>query len=458
MKETFTSTWFIALMFALTTPTRGITTIIGIVLLIKQYNDRKGLIKKYGEINSLDQVIADKDHVIADKDYYITELEEEISNKEGEISTLEESLSQQIKEHKQKIADMNKEKDLLESELKCKHYNFSDYDALSSEECKNKLALLKTEESALIKNNNALIEHAEAQSSKKVITNNEKQILRCFSAECDNVLLNLTVKNIDSSRSKITRSFESLNRIFSVDGMELSNQMLDYKLKELDLVYTFSLKKEQEKEIQTAIKEQMREEAKAQRELENKKKQLQKDQTQCNNEVKKLMMYMQKTNNDIEKKLYVDKIHELEEKIKELEKEQTSVAEREANAKAGYVYVISNIGSFGKDIYKIGMTRRLEPMDRINELSSASVPFAFDVHAMIFSTDAPELESKLHQIFDKNRVNRINTRKEFFHVSLDKIEEAVKDNFDNTVEFTRIPAAKEYNESMRMIESESVVQ
>ena len=170
------------------------------------------------------------------------------------------------------------------------------------------------------------------------------------------------------------------------------------------------------------------------------------------------MMYMQKTNNDIEKKLYVDKIHELEEKIKELEKEQTSVAEREANAKAGYVYVISNIGSFGKDIYKIGMTRRLEPMDRINELSSASVPFAFDVHAMIFSTDAPELESKLHQIFDKNRVNRINTRKEFFHVSLDKIEEAVKDNFDNTVEFTRIPAAKEYNESMRMIESESVVQ
>ena len=455
MKETFTSTWFIALMFALTTPTRGITTIIGIVLLIKQYNDRKGLIKKYGEINSLDQVIADKDHVIADKDYYITELEEEISNKEGEISTLEESLSQQIKEHKQKIADMNKEKDLLESELKCKHYNFSDYDALSSEECKNKLALLKTEESALIKNNNALIEHAEAQSSKKVITNNEKQILRCFSAECDNVLLNLTVKNIDSSRSKITRSFESLNRIFSVDGMELSNQMLDYKLKELDLVYTFSLKKEQEKEIQKAIKEQMREEAKAQRELENKKKQLQKDQTQCNNEVKKLMMYMQKTNNDIEKKLYVDKIHELEEKIKELEKEQTSVAEREANAKAGYVYVISNIGSFGKDIYKIGMTRRLEPMDRINELSSASVPFAFDVHAMIFSTDAPELESKLHQIFDKNRVNRINTRKEFFHV---KIEEAVKDNFDNTVEFTRIPAAKEYNESMRMIESESVVQ
>lgn len=451
MKETFTSTWFIALMFALTTPTRGITTIIGIILLIKQYNDRKGLIKKYGEINSLDQVIADKD-------YYITELEEEISNKEGEISTLEESLSQQIKEHKQKIADMNKEKDLLESELKCKHYNFSDYDALTSEECKNKLALLKTEESALIKNNNALIEHAETQSSKKVITNNEKQILRCFSAECDNVLLNLTVKNIDSSRSKITRSFESLNRIFSVDGMELSNQMLDYKLKELDLVYTFSLKKEQEKEIQKAIKEQMREEAKAQRELENKKKQLQKDQTQCNNEVKKLMMYMQKTNNDIEKKLYVDKIHELEEKIKELEKEQTSVAEREANAKAGYVYVISNIGSFGKDIYKIGMTRRLEPMDRINELSSASVPFAFDVHAMIFSTDAPELESKLHQIFDKNRVNRINTRKEFFHVSLDKIEEAVKDNFDNTVEFTRIPAAKEYNESMRMIESESVVQ
>ena len=124
--------------------------------------------------------------------------------------------------------------------------------------------------------------------------------------------------------------------------------------------------------------------------------------------------------------------------------------EREANAKAGYVYVISNIGSFGEDIFKIGMTRRLEPMDRIKELSSASVPFEFDVHAMIFSTDAPSLETALHQHFEKRSVNKVNLRKEFFKVSINEIESFVKENYNNTVEFTKTAIAKEYRQSLQI--------
>lgn len=436
-KNFLISTWFIAFMFLLGVPTRSITAIIGVILIILHYKSQKKLSDKYGKIDTLDQSASDKES-------FISELDTSIASKMREVENI-----------KSEVDEINTERDLLENEVICSHYNFSDYDGLTSEECKNKLSILKSEESAFIKSDDAIIISNDVQNSKKTIRNNEKQILRCFSSECDNVLLNLTVKNIDSSRNKITRSFETLNRIFTVDGICLSKKMLDYKLNELDLVYSFNVKKEQEKEIQKAIKEQMVEEAKAQREIENKKKQLQKDQNQCNNEIKKLVMYMQKTESDVEKKLYIDKIAELEAKIKSLEEESASVAEREANAKAGYVYVISNIGSFGKDIYKIGMTRRLEPMDRINELSNASVPFIFDVHAMIFSTDAPALESKLHQIFDKKRVNRINPRKEFFHVTLDDIEKAVKDNFNNTVEFTRIPAAKEYNETLQIIQSES---
>ena len=199
----------------------------------------------------------------------------------------------------------------------------------------------------------------------------------------------------------------------------------------------------------------MIEEEKVRREIEQEKKKIEKDQAQFTNEINKLMKYLQKTSNDTEKQLYIDKVKELEEKLKELEKAKETVLERGANAKAGFVYIISNIGSFGEDVYKIGMTRRLEPMDRIKELSSASVPFEFDVHAMIFSDDAPDLEAKLHKHFQKQSINRVNPRKEFFRVALDEIEQVVKENFNNTVEFTRIPVAKEYRQSLTISQEEN---
>lgn len=115
--------------------------------------------------------------------------------------------------------------------------------------------------------------------------------------------------------------------------------------------------------------------------------------------------------------------------------------------KCGYIYVISNIGSFGENIYKIGMTRRLEPMDRINELGDASVPFKFDVHALIFSENAPELEAKLHNHFKDKAVNLVNLKKEFFNVSLSEIEKVVHENYAE-IEFTQIAEAKDYRETL----------
>ncbi len=123
---------------------------------------------------------------------------------------------------------------------------------------------------------------------------------------------------------------------------------------------------------------------------------------------------------------------------------------REANKRAGYVYIISNIGSFGENVYKIGMTRRLDPMERVDELGDASVPFKFDVHAMIFSDDAPALETALHHAFANKKVNMINGRREFFYVTIDEIEEVVKANYDKSVEFMRVPQAEQYRESQKM--------
>lgn len=129
---------------------------------------------------------------------------------------------------------------------------------------------------------------------------------------------------------------------------------------------------------------------------------------------------------------------------------------REANKRAGYVYVISNIGAFGENVYKIGMTRRLDPMDRVDELGDASVPFNFDVHAMIFTDDAPTLEAALHRAFEDRKLNMVNQRREFFNVTLDEIKAVVRANYDKTVEFVDIPSAEQYRVSLKMKQNNTV--
>lgn len=412
-----------------------------IVLDIVNYNSK------------LEQVKHDFSKEVNQYNSKLQELEKNIKTKE---SNMNKNLSTNIKNLKIDIEKLNQEKqDLLDelnalkSEAIKKHFDFADFEHITSGEYKNKLAVSRLNEEQDLKNNN-LIKISSTITDKKFISNNTKQIIRLFNSECDSVMTKVTVKNIDSSRNKITRSFNSLNKLFETDGIELNQKWLEIKLDQLNLLYMYEMKKNQEKEIQKAIKEQMVEEEKVRREIEKQKRKLEKDQKQFNNEITRMMKYLQKSNNDAEKELYLDKIRELEERIKDLEAEKEAVLEREANAKAGYVYVISNIGSFGENIYKIGMTRRLEPMDRVKELSSASVPFEFDVHAMIFSDNAPELENILHQTFRDKSVNKVNYRKEFFNVTLDEIEEVVKKNYDKTVDFIKVPTAAEYRQTMEI--------
>ena len=143
----------------------------------------------------------------------------------------------------------------------------------------------------------------------------------------------------------------------------------------------------------------------------------------------------------------LEKKVQLENQIIDTSKAIEDVDYREANRKAGYVYIISNIGAFGENVYKIGMTRRLDPQERVDELSDASVPFNFDVHAMIFTEDAPKLETALHNAFEKKKLNKINTRREFFAVTLEEIKSEVRKNFDKTVEWIDIPEAEQYRQS-----------
>lgn len=399
--------------------------------------------------------------------YHNLEVSEKTILKINENAKIEFSTSKKYdfsKEIEEEKLDFDKKKEIINEELETvkdelnilnndlikKYYNFSDYSNITSQECRNKLMLLKQHEKDLRQQERDVIIQNKDIRTGKTEQNIIRQMLRTFNAECDNILFNISIKNIDSAKRQIEKSFETINKLYKVDSAALQNRLLEIKLEQATLMYTYELKYQQEKDIQKAIKEQMVEEAKAQREIDEQKKKIEKDLQQHMGEVNRLMKYLQKSQIDAEKQLYMDKIKELEDKIKLLESNKELVLEREANARAGFVYIISNIGSFGEDIYKIGMTRRLEPMDRIHELSSASVPFEFDVHAMIFSSDAPELENMLHKHFADRAVNKVNPRKEFFNVSIDEIEKVVKEEYNNTVKFTKIPVAKEYRQSINM--------
>ena len=444
MKEKwYLRTWFICLMFAMWP--FFIPPVIGLILLIMQGRSRKKLEEaravKYGKYDELDATIAKRQEnlqsTLAACDAEIAAKQRELTTKQREIATLRQQSAEIL------------------ADTYVDQYRYSDYDGISSEECRSKLSLLKTQEKEYIRDGKYVV--SSSSDPKKRAQDNIKQIIRCFNCECDNILLGLSVKSVEACRKKILSSFETLNKLFAADNVSLSKTFLEAKIEELNLVYTYELKKEEERQRQREIKEQLLEDERARKEIERQKQKLEKDQTQCSNEINKLMGYLQSTQSEVEKKLYAEKIQQLEEKKQELEKEKETVLEREANARAGYVYVISNIGSFGKDVYKIGMTRRLEPMDRIKELGSASVPFEFDVHAMIFSEDAPALETALHHKFEKKSVNRVNLKKEFFRVSLDEIERTVKESYNNTVAFTRVPVAREYNETLEILKSENAM-
>lgn len=206
---------------------------------------------------------------------------------------------------------------------------------------------------------------------------------------------------------------------------------------------------QEEKELQKELRAQMREEAKIQKEIERERQKIEKEQTHYQNALTQIKQQLE-TATDSNRAELENKLHEIENHLTDIDKAIKDIDYREANQRAGYVYIISNIGSFGENVYKIGMTRRLDPMERVHELGDASVPFNFDVHAMIFSDDAPKLETALHKAFENKKLNMVNQRREFFNVTLDEIKEVVKNNFDKTVEFIDIAEAEQYRISQKM--------
>lgn len=327
------------------------------------------------------------------------------------------------------------------------------YNLMNSEAYKDRLTVIRQKQKDMIKNDSACTYpttftlDGSLSKGKKMIKDNVKQILRSFNNECDAVIDKVKFNNIEAIRKKIEKSYADLNKMNLSLKIAIVPQYLSLKLEELNLCYEYAVKKQEEKEEQKRIREQLREEAKLQKEIEEARKTIEKEKKHYENALKQLRAQIA-TASESEKTELELKEADILSQLGEIKKSIEDIDYREANKRAGYVYVISNIGSFGENIYKIGMTRRLEPTERVDELGDASVPFNFDIHAMIFSDDAPALENALHKAFENRKVNMVNQRREFFNVTLDEIEEVVKKHYDKTVDFIKLAPAEQYRESL----------
>ena len=284
---------------------------------------------------------------------------------------------------------------------------------------------------------------------RRVVNDWIKLMLRAFNGESDVVIDHVTFLNYELSQERIRKSADSINSIGKRMTISISDRYIELKIEELKIAYEYQQFKQAEKERIRQIREEEREKAKLEKELQERRAKIMKDQKHVAAELSSLTARLN-TAKPEEVNTIQSRIAELKEYSQKLNGDLDMVEQREQQARAGYVYIISNVGSFGENIYKIGMTRRLDPQDRVDELGDASVPFRFDVHAFIFAEDAVSLETELHKTFANRRVNLINTRREFFCVTLDEIEACVKAHYSETVEFTRTAVAQEYRQTQEL--------
>lgn len=385
----------------------------------------------------------------------IIQLEASMAEKAANVSQLFERVKQlnlEIEKLNTEIANKHKLISIYDTDISLQEYGLykPTYEFANSDLYKDKLKDIRDRQKELIKNDKAALGSTNwtvdgsASKGKAMVKDNKKLLLRAFNVECDDIVDNVKVSNIDRSLERIYKISDQISKLGKTMSISITKAYIDLKIQEVKLALDYQQKKLEEKERIKELRAQEREEARVLKEIEEERKRLLKEQSHYNNALASLMSQIEKYGETPE---LIDKRKQLEEKIGDTVTAIENVDYRAANRKAGYVYIISNIGAFGENIYKIGMTRRLDPQERVDELGDASVPFNFDVHAMIFTEDAPKLESALHHAFESHKLNKINTRREFFAVSLEAIKAEVRKNFDKTVEWIDVPEAEQYRQS-----------
>lgn len=413
----------------------------------------------------------------------------EISNLEQKCASLQNTLNDETEKANEKLSALSNETEKAEKRLKTStnkiakskelyksiEYSINNFFEYTPE--LNTLKLSNTNENLLEELSPSVIlklHYMDVKSLRKAFRDNDKQIEKILSqyqsryttkanrtiyelmvialrAELQNILYNLKFEKLDNGIEKVKEVTQKYLSVASQGNQNIAGTLtkfigeIEYLfINAVKIEYNYYVKKEQARQEQLAIREQMRQEAEERKALEQEKKKIENEESKYNSEIEKLKAQIQ-SSADKENELLNAKILELQAKLADVVIKKDNITQLQ-NGKAGNVYIISNLGSFGENVFKVGMTRRMNPQDRVNELGDASVPFKFDVHSFIFSENAVGLESKLHNILNSKRVNKVNLRKEFFYTSVDELEKLVNE-IEPTAEFNKTMLAEEFRQS-----------
>lgn len=395
-----------------------------------------------------------------------------ISQKREELSSLTEQCHKTSKQLNTQIIKINRYKELYKSiehvldtfistDIPYINCRLNPYDKKDLEDLVPSISLqfhsldVKELRKAYKENEKQIDQLMELYKSRYTTKSNKSiysLVVIALKAELQNVLYNLKYDKLEKSIEDIKTISAKYLKIATEGNQSIAGTLTKFVgemeylfINAVKIEYSYYTKKEQARQEQLALKEQMRQEAEERKALEAEKKKVEKEESKYKAEIEKLQGTLEQADSDAETQKLRARILELQKQLSDVVVKKEEITNLQ-NGKAGNVYIISNLGSFGKDVFKIGMTRRLDPQDRINELGSASVPFKFDVHSFIFSEDAVALEKKLHDTLNEKRLNKINLRKEFFKVDISELEELVS-SIDPTAEFNKTMLAEEFHQS-----------
>ena len=379
---------------------------------------------------------------IKSKNDKISELLIELSEKQDVISRLEEVNTDKQQEVLNNLKQEIQEKQSILSDINDKIYiqHIGLYEPVfrlnTSQEYKDKIKEIRKQQKQCIKRGRAIIKPRMGEVAINDSTNKGSNFVKfasdCFllgfNLSCEGIIDKCTAFNIEQSRAKIEDIFNNINLGGQIVCISISDEYKQLKLDELQCAFEYQMKLQEEKEEKRQQAEIVKEQKKVEQELAKAKEKLEKELEHYENQVDSKDWEVQC--------VAINKVAEIKEQLE-------SCDYRLANCKAGYVYIIHN-PSLGNNVYKIGVTRRLDPMERVDELSNASVPFRFSPNAIIFSEDAFALESALHKEFEQYKVNKINGRKEFFELPIEQIEKTVKEKFAPNADFELYPINEQY--------------
>ena len=372
------------------------------------------------------------------------ELKQDIESSREVLAAERTEVGAQVAAQKQQVEALQQELVVTDDALLLQEVGVYEYrhPLDTAEQYKNELTTSREQIKAMVKSKRAVRAdqgftfNNSAAKGRTFVNDFSKLMLRAYNAEAENCVRVLKAGTLPSAEKRLAKTADVIARLGRLMDIQISSEYHALRLRELSLTADYLSKQQEEKEAARVERERLREEEKARAEYRREQERLLKERTHYLNALEALHATGDQKG-----------IAELNQKMDDVDSALEGIRSREANIRAGYVYVISNIGSFGKRMVKIGMTRRLDPMDRVRELGDASVPFRYDIHALFFSVDAVGIEAKLHRELKQSRVNRVNLRREFFYATPTEVRQLLLNHAGNLLDYAEIPEALEYWQS-----------